>query len=304
VDLKPVRILGISAFYHDSAAALLIDGRIVAAAQEERFTRKKQDARFPEHAIAYCLAEAGIKLDDVDHVVFYEKPFLKFERLLETYVAFAPRGFQSFAMAIPLWLREKLFQKDLIRRELQKVAPDFDWQTRLLFAEHHMSHAASAFYASPFRDAAVLTMDGVGEWCTASAAVGRGKELQILKEMHFPHSLGLLYSAFTYYTGFKVNSGEYKVMGLAPYGEPRYAKTIFDNLIDVKADGSFRLDLRYFDYCTGLTMTNRKFDDLFGAPVRNWTNDHISEGDVERITIATNAHLSAFKRGGPPGPSG
>jgi carbamoyltransferase len=268
-----VRILGISAFYHDSAAALLVDGRIVAAAQEERFTRKKQDARFPEHAIAYCLGEAGIKLDDVDHVVFYEKPFLKFERLLETYVAFAPRGFQSFAMAIPLWLREKLFQKDLIRRELQKLAPDFDWQTRLLFAEHHMSHAASAFYASPFRDAAVLTMDGVGEWCTASAAVGRGKELQILKEMHFPHSLGLLYSAFTYYTGFKVNSGEYKLMGLAPYGQPKYASVILDNLIDLKDDGSFRLDLDYFDYCTGLTMTNGKFADLFGAPVRDATKD-------------------------------
>ena len=273
VDLKPVRILGISAFYHDSAAALLVDGRIVAAAQEERFTRKKQDARFPEHAIAYCLGEAGIKLDDVDHVVFYEKPFLKFERLLETYVAFAPRGFQSFAMAIPLWLREKLFQKDLIRRELQKLAPDFDWQTRLLFAEHHMSHAASAFYASPFRDAAVLTMDGVGEWCTASAAVGRGKELQILKEMHFPHSLGLLYSAFTYYTGFKVNSGEYKLMGLAPYGQPKYASVILDHLIDLKQDGSFRLDLDYFDYCTGLTMTNGKFAGLFGAPARDPTKD-------------------------------
>jgi carbamoyltransferase len=268
-----VRILGISAFYHDSAAALLVEGRIVAAAQEERFTRKKQDARFPEHAIAYCLAEGGIKLEDVDHVVFYEKPFLKFERLLETYVGFAPRGFQSFAMAIPLWIREKLFQKDLIRRELQKLAPDYDWQNRLLFAEHHMSHAASAFYASPFQDAAVLTMDGVGEWCTASSAVGRGKELSIVKELHFPHSLGLLYSAFTYYTGFKVNSGEYKLMGLAPYGQPKYTDVILDNLIDLKEDGSFRLDLDYFDYCTGLTMTNRKFDDLFGAPVRDFTKE-------------------------------
>ncbi len=268
-----MRILGISAFYHDSAAALLADGRIVAAAQEERFTRKKQDARFPEHAIAYCLEEAGIKLDQVDYVVFYEKPFLKFERLLETYVGFAPRGFQSFAMAIPVWIREKLFQKDIIRRELQKLAPDFDWKSRLLFTEHHLSHAASAFYASPFFEAAVLTMDGVGEWCTTSCAVGRGKELRILKELHFPHSLGLLYSAFTYYTGFKVNSGEYKLMGLAPYGQPKYASVILDHLIDLKDDGTFRLDLDYFDYCTGLTMTNQKFADLFGAPLRDWKKD-------------------------------
>jgi carbamoyltransferase len=268
-----MRILGISAFYHDSAAALVVDGRIVAAAQEERFTRKKQDARFPVHAIAYCLGEGGIALDDVDHVVFYEKPFLKFERLLETYIAFAPRGYKSFAMAIPVWIREKLFQKDLIRRELQKLAPDFDWKNRLLFTEHHLSHAASAFYASPFQEAAVLTMDGVGEWCTASSAVGRGKELSIHKELHFPHSLGLLYSAFTYYTGFKVNSGEYKLMGLAPYGQPKYAGLILDHLIDLKEDGSFRLDLDYFDYCTGLTMTNQRFADLFGAPVRDWTKE-------------------------------
>jgi carbamoyltransferase len=267
------RILGISAFYHDSAAALLVDGRIVAAAQEERFTRRKQDARFPEQAIAYCLAEAGIGLDAVDFVVFYEKPFLKFERLLETYVGFAPQGYRSFAMAIPVWIREKLFQKNLIRDELQKLAPEFDLENRLLFTEHHMSHAASAFYASPFRDAAVLTMDGVGEWCTASSAVGRGKELSIVKELHFPHSLGLLYSAFTYYTGFKVNSGEYKLMGLAPYGEPKYTSVILDHLIDIKEDGSFRLDLDYFDYCTGLTMTNRKFADLFGAPVRDPAKD-------------------------------
>src|SRR3954466_8196372 len=218
-----MRILGISAFYHDSAAALLVDGRIVAAAQEERFTRKKQDARFPTHAITYCLAQAGIALDEVDYVVFYEKPFLKFERLLETYIAFAPRGFKSFAMAIPVWIREKLFQKDIISKSLREMAPNFDWKTRLLFTEHHVSHAASAFYASPFEEAAVLTMDGVGEWCTASAAVGRGNDLQLVKEMHFPHSLGLLYSAFTYYTGFKVNSGEYKLMGLAPYGQPKYA---------------------------------------------------------------------------------
>src|SRR5499426_1136450 len=268
-----MRILGISAFYHDSAAALLVDGRIVAAAQEERFTRKKQDARFPAHAIAYCLEEGGARLDDVDYVVFYEKPFLKFERLLETYVGFAPRGYQSFAMAIPLWLREKLFQKDIIRRELQKLAPDFDWQNKLLFTEHHMSHAASAFYASPFQEAAVLTLDGVGEWCTTSSAVGRGKELSIVSEMQFPHSLGLLYSAFTYYTGFKVNSGEYKLMGLAPYGQPKYTDVILENLIDLKEDGSFRLDLTYFDYCTGLTMTNAKFADLFGAPVRDPNKD-------------------------------
>ena len=264
-----MRILGISAFYHDSAAALLADGRIVAAAQEERFTRKKQDARFPAHAIAYCLEEGHCTISDVDYVVFYEKPFLKFERLLETYVGFAPRGYQSFAMAIPLWLREKLFQKDIIRRELQAFAPDFDWQNKLLFTEHHMSHAASAFYASPFQEAAVLTLDGVGEWCTTSSAVGRGNNLSIVSELHFPHSLGLLYSAFTYYTGFKVNSGEYKLMGLAPYGQPKYVDLILDNLVDLKDDGTFRLDLDYFNYCTGLTMTSPKFAELFGAKVRD-----------------------------------
>jgi carbamoyltransferase len=268
-----VRILGISAFYHDSAAALVVDGRIAAAAQEERFTRKKQDARFPKSAIGYCLDAAGIKLDDVDYVAFYEKPFIKFERLLETYVAFAPRGFQSFSAAIPVWIREKLFQKNIIRDELKAFAPDFDWSSKLLFTEHHVSHAASAFYASPFQEAAVLTMDGVGEWCTGSTAIGRGKDLTLLKELHFPHSLGLLYSAFTYYLGFKVNSGEYKVMGLAPYGQPIYAERIFEHLIDLKEDGSFRLDLSYFDYCTGLTMTNRKFAELFGAPVRDPEKD-------------------------------
>jgi len=268
-----VRILGISAFYHDSAAALLADGRIVAAAQEERFTRKKQDARFPAHAIAYCLQEGHCTISDVDYVVFYEKPFLKFERLLETYVGFAPRGYQSFAMAIPLWLREKLFQKDIIRRELQAFAPDFDWQSKLLFSEHHMSHAASAFYASPFQEAAVLTLDGVGEWCTTSSAVGRGNNLSIVSELHFPHSLGLLYSAFTYYTGFRVNSGEYKLMGLAPYGQPKYVDLILDNLIDLKDDGTFRLDLDYFNYCTGLTMTSPKFAELFGAKVRDWKTE-------------------------------
>ena len=264
-----MRILGLSALYHDSAAALLVDGRLVAAAQEERFTRIKHDARYPENAIAYCLAEGKITLADVDYVVFYEKPFLKFERLLETYVAFAPRGFRSFTTAIPVWIRDKLFQKDFLRRKLQALAPDFDWQRKLLFAEHHLSHAASAFFASPFNDAAVLTMDGVGEWCTTSSAVGSGRDLQIKREIHFPHSLGLLYSAFTFYTGFKVNSGEYKVMGLAPYGEPKYAQLILDHLIDLKADGSFRLDMSYFDYGTGLTMTNGKFADLFGQKVRN-----------------------------------
>jgi carbamoyltransferase len=263
-----VRILGISAFYHDSAAALIEDGTIVAAAQEERFTRKKHDAGFPSQAVEFCLARAGVGLEDVDYVAFYDKPFLKFERLLETYVAFAPRGFTSFRMAMPLWLREKLFQKDLLSRKFMTYAPDFDWKSRLLFAEHHQSHAASAFYPSPFDEAVVLTMDGVGEWATTSVAVGQGNRLEVIKEIHFPHSLGLLYSAFTYYTGFRVNSGEYKVMGLAPYGEPKYASLIRDNLMDLKDDGSFRLDQSYFDYCTGLTMTNGRFDALFGGPPR------------------------------------
>lgn len=262
-----MRILGISAFYHDSAAALLVDGRIVAAAQEERFTRRKHDPRFPANAVRYCLAEGGVKLGELDHVAFYDKPFLKFERLLETYVAFAPRGFRSFRMAMPLWIKEKLFQKDLLRRELAAIDPGFA-ADKLLFAEHHLSHAASAFYPSPFEEALVLTLDGVGEWCTTSAGLGRGNDLKIHRELHFPHSLGLLYSAFTYYTGFKVNSGEYKVMGLAPYGEPRYAHLILDKLMDLKEDGSFRLDLAYFDYCTGLTMTNARFERLFGEPVR------------------------------------
>ena len=263
-----MRILGVSAFYHDSAAALIEDGRIVAAAQEERFTRKKHDARFPQNAIEYCLADAGIGLGEVDFVAFYDKPFLKFERLLETYVAFAPRGFASFRMAMPVWLREKLFQKDLLRKRFRKFDSGFDWQNKLLFAEHHQSHAASAFFPSPFNDALVLTMDGVGEWATTSVAVGSGNRLEVIKEIHFPHSLGLLYSAFTYYTGFKVNSGEYKVMGLAPYGEPKYAALILDHLMDLKEDGSFRLDQSFFDYCTGLRMTNGKFDDLFGRPAR------------------------------------
>jgi carbamoyltransferase len=263
-----MRILGISAFYHDSAAALVKDGEITAAAQEERFSRKKHDSRFPAHAVKFCLAQEGIRLSDLDYVVFYDKPFLKFERLLETYVAFAPNGLRSFRMAIPLWVREKLFQKNLLREELKGLGEGFDWTRQMLFAEHHQSHAASAFYPSPFEEAVVLTMDGVGEWATTSAALGRGNQLEIIKEIHFPHSLGLLYSAFTYYTGFKVNSGEYKLMGLAPYGIPRYAQIILNNLIDLKADGSFRLNLDYFNYCTGLTMTNGKFDSLFGGPAR------------------------------------
>jgi carbamoyltransferase len=263
-----VRILGISAFYHDSAACLLEDGRIVAAAQEERFTRKKHDASFPHHAARYCLDAGGVDVGEVDYVAFYDKPFLKFERLLETYLAFAPRGFRSFRMAMPLWLKEKLFQKLLLRDELKKLGPGLDVEQRLLFAEHHQSHAASAFFASPFAEAAVLTMDGVGEWTTTSAGLGRGNHLQILKELHFPHSLGLLYSALTYHLGFKVNSGEYKVMGLAPYGEPKHVDLFLDHLMDLKPDGTFRLDMGYFDYCTGLTMTNGDFDRLFGSAAR------------------------------------
>ena len=263
-----MRILGLSAFYHDSAAALIEDGRIVAAAQEERFTRKKHDAGFPGNAVEFCLERGGAGMSDVDFVAFYDKPFLKFERLLETYVAFAPRGFQSFKMAMPVWLREKLFQKNLLRRKLRAFEAGFDWKNKLLFAEHHQSHAASAFFPSPYQDAVVLTMDGVGEWATTSAALGSGNRLEVIKEIHFPHSLGLLYSAFTYYTGFKVNSGEYKVMGLAPYGEPKYKDLILENLIDLKEDGSFRLDQSYFNYCTGLTMTNGRFDALFGGPPR------------------------------------
>ena len=263
-----MRILGISAFYHDSAAALIEDGRIVAAAQEERFSRKKHDARFPANAIRYCLDERGTGMGAVDRVVFYDKPFLKFERLVETYLTFAPRGFTSFRMAIPLWLREKLFLKDLLKDELEKVDGRKAWNGELLFSEHHLSHAASAFFPSPFEEAVVLTMDGVGEWATTSVAIGKGKSLEVHKEIHFPHSLGFLYSAFTYFTGFKVNSGEYKVMGLAPYGVPRFKDRILEHLIDVKADGSFRLDLSYFNFCTGLTMTSERFHDLFGGKPR------------------------------------
>jgi len=268
-------ILGISAFYHDSAAALVIDGEIVAAAQEERFTRKKHDPSYPTNAINYCLTEAGLLLEQVDYIAFYDKPFLKFERLLETYVAFAPKGLQSFRMAMPVWLREKLFLKDMLVKEIKKVYKNFD-SNKLMFGEHHFSHAASAFYASPFEEAVVLTLDGVGEWATTTVAIGKGHELNIVKEIHFPHSLGLLYSAFTYYTGFRVNSGEYKVMGLAPYGEPKYKDLILDKLIDLKEDGSFRLDQSYFNYATGLTMVNQKFADLFGEPIR--------KPDIDKLT--------------------
>jgi carbamoyltransferase len=263
-----VRILGISAYYHDSAAALLEDGRIVAAAQEERFTRKKHDSSFPHHAIRSCLEMRRTRPSEIDFVAFYDKPFLKFERLLETYLAFAPRGFKSFRQAMPLWVKEKLFQRSEIIDELKQLHAEVPWGERLLFSEHHLSHAASAYYPSPFERAAVLTMDGVGEWTTTSLAIGEGRHLSVLREIHFPHSLGLLYSAFTYYTGFKVNSGEYKVMGLAPYGAPRFADLIRSHLIDIKDDGSFRLNLDYFDYCTGLTMTNERFDALFGGPAR------------------------------------
>ena len=264
-----IYILGISAYYHDAAACLLRDSEIVAAAQEERFTRKKYDPSFPKNSITYCLQESKISPNQLDYVVFYDKPFLKFERLLETYLAFAPKGFQSFAASLPVWIKDKLFQKSLITNALHEIwGKEIDLSGRLLFSEHHLSHAASAFFPSPFKEAAVLTMDGVGEWTTTSFAVGSGNKLTVQKEIHFPHSLGLLYSAFTYYTGFKVNSGEYKVMGLAPYGVPKYARLIKDNLIDIKKDGSFSLDMSYFNYCTGLTMTNRKFDRLFGGPPR------------------------------------
>lgn len=269
-------ILGISALYHDSAAALIHDGEIIAAAQEERFSRRKHDSRFPQNAVHYVLSEAGITLADVASVVFYDKPFLKFERLLETYLATAPRGFNSFRKAMPVWLREKLFLKDLLVRELRQIESGFSAE-QLMFSEHHFSHAASAFYPSPFEEAVVLTLDGVGEWATTTVAMGRGSDLRIDKEIHFPHSLGLLYSAFTYYTGFKVNSGEYKVMGLAPYGEPKYKATILENLIDVKEDGSYKLNQAYFNYTHGLTMTNQAFADLFGQPVRKPETDDLTQ---------------------------
>ena len=272
-----MNILGISAFYHDSAAAIVIDGEIIAAAQEERFTRKKHDSSYPFNAIEFVLKFSRLKLEDVDHIVFYEKPFLKFERLLETYVAFAPRGFKSFCKAMPIWLREKLFQKNLLLNELKKHDENFIDDKKILFSEHHLSHAASAFYPSPFDEAIVLTADGVGEWATTTVAIGKGNDLEIKKEIHFPHSLGLLYSAFTYYTGFKVNSGEYKLMGLAPYGEPIYIDKILDHLIDIRDDGTFRLNLDYFNYATGLTMTNEKFHNLFGEDPRDPKNQKITK---------------------------
>ena len=271
-------ILGISAYYHDSAACLVVDGEVKSAVQEERFTRVRHDAAFPTNAVKYCIESSGLKPEQIDHVVFYDKPFLKFDRILETYLAFAPKGFRSFSRSLPVWLKEKLFQKQVIANALEPIFGDLG--DRLLFSEHHLSHAASAFFPSPFKDAAVLTMDGVGEWVTTSTSIGRGNTLETLNEIHFPHSLGLLYSAFTYYTGFKVNSGEYKVMGLAPYGEPKYADMIRDNLINISDDGSFSLNMQYFNYCTGLTMTNSKFADLFGAPARGF-DDELTQREMD-----------------------
>lgn len=263
-----MNILGISAFYHDSAAVLLVDGEIVAAAQEERFTRKKHDAGFPTEAVQYCLEASGIRLADLECVIFYERPFLKFDRLLKTYLTYAPRGYESFRQAAPIWIGHKLFHKRLIARSLRGLDSSQGWAKKVLFTEHHLSHAASAFFPSPFEEAVILTIDGVGEWATTTVGHGRGNKIEILREIHFPHSLGLLYSAFTYYAGFKVNSGEYKLMGLAPYGEPRYKSMIFKHLIDVKPDGSFRLNMEFFNYCIGLTMTNKRFEALFGLPAR------------------------------------
>lgn len=295
-------ILGVSAFYHDSAAALIHQGEILGAAQEERFTRKKHDSTFPHRAIEYLLNENSLSLSEIDAIIFYDKPFLKFERLLETYIATIPFGFRSFSKAIPVWLREKLFLKDLLIKEFRKIDPQFKNQETIHFSEHHFSHAASAFYPSPFEKALVLTLDGVGEWATTSVAVGDGSQLEIKKEIHFPHSIGLLYSAFTYYTGFKVNSGEYKVMGLAPYGEPRFKQLIFDHIVDLKEDGSFLLNMEYFNYMTGLTMVNQKFADLFGAPVRNPDADPLTpfhmdvaasvQAAIEDIILKMTSHLA------------
>ena len=270
-------ILGISAFYHDSAAALIKDGKIVAAAQEERFSRIKHDQKYPFNAIKYILDEANLKLNEVEHIVFFEKPFLKFERLLETYMAFAPKGFKSFSMSMPIWLREKLFQKKFLFDKLKQHDENFNDISKIKFSEHHYSHAASAFYPSPFEEAIILTLDGVGEWATTTVAIGKKNKLEMVKEIHFPHSLGLLYSAFTYYTGFKVNSGEYKLMGLAPYGKPIFKNLILDNLLDLKEDGSFKLNMKYFNYTTGLTMTNSNFSRLFGHAVRDPNKDLLSQ---------------------------
>ncbi len=270
-------ILGISAFYHDSAAAIIVDGKILAAAQEERFTRKKHDPSYPYNAVEFVLKFAKLKLSDVDHIIFFEKPFLKFERLLETYVAFAPRGFKQFVKSMPIWLKEKLFQKNMLLKLLNEHDKEFKDENKIYFSEHHLSHAASAFFPSPFNEAIILTADGVGEWATTTVAIGKGKELSIKKEIHFPHSLGLLYSAFTYFTGFKVNSGEYKLMGLAPYGEPKYTDLIKDNLIDIKKDGSFKLSQEFFDYATGLKMTSDKFNALFNQKPRDSKNDRLTQ---------------------------
>ena len=272
-----VSVLGISAFYHDSAAAILVDGKILAAAQEERFTRKKHDSSYPFNAVEYVLKFSKLKLSEIDYIVFYEKPFLKFERLLETYVAFAPRGFKQFTKSMPAWLREKLFQKNLLLKLLKEHDKNFNDEKKIYFSEHHLSHAASAFFPSPFKDAIVLTADGVGEWATTTVAVGNESDLSIKKEIHFPHSLGLLYSAFTFYCGFKVNSGEYKLMGLAPYGEPKYANLIKDKLIHIKSDGSFKLSQDYFDYATGLKMTNEKFHKLFGQNPRDSKKEKLTQ---------------------------
>ena len=282
-------ILGISAFYHDSAACLLKDGKIIAAAREERFTRKKHDPAYPKHAIEFVLKHSKMRLSEIDQIVFFEKPFLKFERLLETYVAFAPKGFLSFSKAMPLWIKEKLFQKNLLFNKLKEHDKNYKSDENIFFSDHHLSHAASAFFPSPFEEAVVLTADGVGEWATTTVAVGKGNELDIKKEIHFPHSLGLLYSAFTYYTGFKVNSGEYKLMGLAPYGNPNYENKIRE-LIDIKEDGTFRLNQKYFNYATGLTMTNDHFHNLFGQKPRNPKNEKITQfhmdiaSSVQKIT--------------------
>jgi len=270
-------VLGVSAFYNDSAASLLIDGKIIAAAQEERFTRKKHDSSYPFHAVEYVLKEGKLKLSELDYIVFYEKPFLKFERLLETYVSFAPKGFKSFSMSMPVWLKEKLFQKKILFNELKNHDHNFKNINKIYFSEHHFSHAASAFYPSPFSDATVLTLDGVGEWATTTVAEGKNNNLNIIKEIHFPHSVGLLYSSFTYYTGFKVNSGEYKVMGLAPYGEPKFKNLILDKIIDLKDDGSFKLNMKYFDFATGLKMTNENFSQLFGKSVRNSETEQLTQ---------------------------
>ena len=270
-------ILGISAFYHDSAAALIIDGKIISAAQEERFSRKKHDSGYPFNAVEFVLNHSNLKLNQIDHIVFFEKPFLKFERLLESYLAFAPKGFASFSMSMPIWLREKLFQKNFLFENLKQHDENFNDINKIYFSEHHYSHAASAFYPSPFKDAVILTLDGVGEWATTTVAEGNDNKITILKEIHFPHSIGLLYSAFTYYLGFKVNSGEYKVMGLAPYGEPKYKNIILKELIDLKEDGSFRLNMKYFNYATGLTMTNEKFSSLFSEKVRDPSKDLLTQ---------------------------